>query len=74
MIDDRLVEAAQLGVRYDLLSGKERQELEALRAMREAILDLDEWNISSPAFDAGYNRCLEDVRRIVSDHSPIEGL
>lgn len=74
MIDDRLVEAAQLGVRYDLLSGKERQELEALRAMREAILDLDEWNISSPAFDDGYNSCRTAVRRIVSDHSPGEGV
>ena len=73
MFDDRVVEAAQLGVKYDLLSEKERQELESLRRMRDAILDLDEWHLSSPAFDDGYNRCLEDVRQIVLGDSPGEG-
>jgi hypothetical protein len=73
MIDDRLVEAAQLGVRYDLLSGKERQELEALRRMRKAILGLADWSSSSLIFGFGYNRCREDVRQIVFDHSPVEG-
>ena len=70
MFDDRVVEAAQLGVNNPI-NDLERQELEELRRMREAILDLDEWNLSSPAFDDGYNYCRQVVQMIARDSQTI---